>query len=94
MARALARTLIPATALALAACSGQDESDATYKAGVEDKSGGELIVTTPDPNAVPVKLPETPMTPVPNETATPKAGATTPTAIPSPTPTPTPQASR
>lgn len=84
MARALASTLIPCiAALALAGCGGQDSSD-TYKTDVEDQSGGELIVSTPDPNAVPVRLPETPMTPVPVDTATPMPA---PTASPSPVPT-------
>ena len=90
MAQAFARILLPcAAALSLAAC-GQDDSDATYEVGVEDQSGGELIVSTPDPNAIPVTLPETPMTNVPAETGAPPAAATTPVASPTPTATPTP----
>ena len=90
MAHAFARTLLScAAALSLAAC-GQDDSDATYEAGVEDQSGGELIVSTPDPNAVPVTLPDTPMTNVPAETAGPPATATTPVASPTPAASPTP----
>jgi hypothetical protein len=77
MARALAQTLIPCiAALALAGCGGQDDGSETYKTDVEDRSGGELIVATPDPNAVPVRLPETPMTPVPVDTATAASTAT------------------
>lgn len=91
MVRALARILIPGiAALALAGCGGQDDGSETYEAGVEDQSGGELIVSTPDPSAVPVTLPETPMTNVPAETNGPPATATTPVATPTPTATPTP----
>ena len=32
-----------------------------------DEGGGELIVTQPDPDAVPVDTPDTPMTNVPEE---------------------------
>ena len=91
MTPARAKLVLPgAAALALAACSSQDESDATYEAGVEDQSGGELVVSTPDPNAVPVTLPETPMTPAPDQTAGPTATVTTPVAIPSPAPAASP----
>ena len=90
---AFARTLLPGAALlALAACSGQDEADATYEAGVKDESGGELIVSTPDPNAVPVRLPETPMTPVPVDTASPAPALTSPVMTPTPAASPTPKA--
>lgn len=59
--------LLPlAAAFALSACGGEPE-DATYEAGVEDSSGADLIVTEEDPAAVPVDLPETPITPVPVE---------------------------
>ena len=45
--------------------SEQDERT-VYKVGVEDESGGELIVTDPDaPQVEDLELPETPMTPVP-----------------------------
>ena len=85
MTHAFAKTLLPAAAmLTLAACGGQDESQEPYEAGATDVSGGELIVSTPDPNAVPVRLPETPMTPVPVDTAT-----AVPVATGSPSPTPT-----
>ena len=88
MTRTFAKTLLPcAAALALAACS-QDDSDATYEAGVEDQSGGELIVSTPDPSAVPVTVPDTPMTNVPAETGSPPATAMTPVATPTASPTP------
>ena len=48
---------------ALVACGQPAET--TYETDVVDESGGELIVTQPDPNAVPVDLPETEMTNVP-----------------------------
>jgi hypothetical protein len=87
--RAFAKTLLPGAALlALAACGSQDDSEETYEAGATDASGGELIVSTPDPNAVPVTLPDTPMTPVPNPTATPSAPAAPP-ATPAPAASPT-----
>ena len=90
MAHAFARTLLScAAALSLAAC-GQDDSDATYETSVEDQSGGELIVSTPDPNAVPVRLPETPMTPVPARTDGPSPAMTSPVATPTPTASPAP----
>lgn len=61
------RILIPAiAALALAACGG-DTEDRSYDTDVVDEGGGELIVSEPDPDAVPVDLPETPMTNVPPE---------------------------
>lgn len=62
-------------ACALAACGGQDESERTFTTDTVDKSGGELIVTEQDPNAVQVNTPDTPMTNVP------------PGETPSPTPT-------
>ena len=63
----LARSLLPlGAALALAACGGEPE-EKTYEADAEDLSGGELIVTEKDPDAVPVDLPDTPMTNVPDE---------------------------
>lgn len=60
---------IPAAAvlaLAVAACSGEEEGR-TYEVGAEDRSGGELIAREPDSEEVKVELPETPMTPVPEE---------------------------
>lgn len=66
-------------ALTLAACGVAEEEAPTYEAGVTDVGGGELIVTEETPGAVAVDLPETPMTPVPVEGATP---AETPTAAP------------
>ena len=47
------------------------DTEPTYEAGVTDESGGELIVGEPDPDAVEVELPETPMTPVPVESPSP-----------------------
>lgn len=49
--------------LALSACAKEAE-EPTYEADATDESGGELIVTEEDPNAVPVDVPETEMTPV------------------------------
>ena len=60
------RILAPAlAALALAACGAAEEEEVVYEADVEDVSGGELIVSEEDPDAVPVDTPDTPMTPVP-----------------------------
>ncbi len=58
-----------ASALTLTACGEPEEK--SYEADVTDESGGKLIVSEPDPDAVPVDLPETKMTAVPaeNETA-------------------------
>ncbi|MXO88321.1 hypothetical protein GRI32_06175 [Altererythrobacter aestuarii] len=53
-------------ALSLAACQAEQP---TYEADAEDVSGGDLIVSPDDPANVPVNVPETPMTPVPDETA-------------------------
>ncbi|MBT8427224.1 MAG: hypothetical protein KJO02_04260 [Erythrobacter sp.] len=55
-------------ALALAACGQEQET--TYEADATDLGGGELIVTEEDPDAVPVDTPDTPMTNVPDDTAT------------------------
>jgi len=57
-----------AAAFALSACGGEPEEPA-YEAAVDDASGADLIVTEEDPAAVPVDVPETPMTPVPVESA-------------------------
>ena len=61
-----ARSLLPLAAaglaFSLAACGEREEP--TYEADAEDLSGGELIVSEATPG-VPVDLPETPMTPVP-----------------------------
>ena len=57
-----------AAMLGLAACSQADE-DKTYEADAVDQSGGELIVTDEDPDAVPVDTPDTAMTPAPTEEA-------------------------
>ena len=82
----LVRLLVALAApLALAACGDEpvDENE-TYEAGVEDVSGGELIVTDPATKGIEdLELPETPMTPVP-----PGAGGTaTPAANPTASPT-------
>jgi hypothetical protein len=86
----VAKFLLPVAAagLFLSAC-GQEQTERTYATDVEDKSGGELIVTEQDPNAIPVTTPDTPMTNVPPE-ATPSPSPT-PTSTVSPTPTPTPE---
>ena len=73
-------------ACALAGCGGNDENQRTFATDTEDKSGGELIVTEQDPNAIQVNTPDTPMTNVPpGQTPT-----TTPTVSPSPSPLPSP----
>lgn len=51
----------------LAACGGEAPTD--YETDVVDESGGELIVEDVDPDAVPVDLPETEMTSVPEDEA-------------------------
>lgn len=56
-------TLALVASLAVAACNQAQERK--YEAGAEDRSGGELIVSQEDPDAVPVELPETEMTSVP-----------------------------
>lgn len=79
-----AKALLPLSAafiLSLSACSQAEEENETYVAGVEDAGGGDLIVSEPDPNAVPVDVPETPMTPVPS-------GSESPSPAPSPAETP------
>ncbi|AOL24797.1 hypothetical protein Ga0102493_11667 [Erythrobacter litoralis] len=63
-----ALTLVPALALALAACAGEEE-ERNYEVDAEDLSGGELQVREPDPNEVPVDVPEVEMTNVPPEEA-------------------------
>jgi len=54
--------LMLAGAVCLGACQAEEE-EVEYTTDVEDLSGGELIVTEEDPDAVDVELPETPMTP-------------------------------
>lgn len=44
----------------LAACGAQEEK--TYEVDATDESGGELIVSDVDPEAVPVTTPDTEMT--------------------------------
>ncbi|NVE95128.1 hypothetical protein HUO12_09485 [Altererythrobacter sp. JGD-16] len=51
--------------LAVAACNQAEEK--SYEADAEDMSGGELIVSREDPNAVEVDLPDTEMTNVAND---------------------------
>lgn len=58
--------LVPLAALALAACQ---EEQVDLEPAAEDQSGGELIMEPVDPDAVPVDLPETPMTNVPADDA-------------------------
>ncbi len=66
--RLVAATLPLAAAFALAACGAEPEETA-YEVDATDEGGGELIVTQPDPDAVPVDTPDTPMTNVPEEGA-------------------------
>ena len=76
-----AKALLPLPAallFALAACGEAEEP--TYETDVVDESGGELIVNEPDPNAVPVTIPETEMTPVEEGTATTEPAETAPPA--------------
>lgn len=58
-------TLSLVATLAVAACSQAQERK--YEVDAKDKSGGELIVTEVDPDAVPVDLPEVEMTSVPDD---------------------------
>lgn len=55
---------LPAAALALSLAACGEREEPTYEADAEDLSGGELIVSEATPG-IPVDLPETPMTPVP-----------------------------
>jgi hypothetical protein len=55
-----------AFALTLAACG---ENERTYEPDATDVGEGELIVATPSPGAPDPELPETAMTPVPDDTA-------------------------
>jgi hypothetical protein len=70
------KLIAPLALLSLAACGGE-EAEPTYEAGVEDRSG-ELIVSDPAAPAVPVDLPETPMTNVPADEADAATDAATP----------------
>jgi hypothetical protein len=67
----------PALALVCASLAACGEQEKTYETRTEDLSGGEFIVTEADREGVEVELPQTPMTPVPPEGATPTAGAET-----------------
>ncbi len=71
----ITRVILPmGAALALSACGGAaDEETTTYETDTVDQSGGELEVVQPDPDAVPVELPETEMTNVPAGEGTPAA---------------------
>lgn len=53
----------------------QEEVEPTYEAGVTDASGGELIVSDPDAEGVPVDVPDTEMTPVPADSPSPAPAA-------------------
>lgn len=70
MSRTARLAVALAPALLLAACQAEEEEVVTPEPAVEDQSGGELIAV-PEDSANPegVTLPETPMTPVPAETA-------------------------
>ena len=61
------RALLFASVLALAACAPEQPKD--YKTDTVDKSGGDLIVEDATSEGVEVKLPETEMTNVPEESA-------------------------
>lgn len=66
-ARTAAKVLAPlAVLLALGACKAKEEN---YVPDVKDESGGQLIATDQQPDAVPVDVPTTEMTPVPPATA-------------------------
>lgn len=56
------------SATLLAACGAPEEK--TYEADATDESGGELIVSDVDPEAVPVDTPDTEMVNVPEEDGT------------------------
>ena len=60
-------TLPAVLLLGLAACSEPEER--TYEVDATDESGGELIASTPDPDAVPVDTPDVEMTNVPQDGA-------------------------
>lgn len=70
--RAAGALFCATAALTLAAC-GQAEEEATYEVDAEDLSGGELQVADPDPDAVPVEVPETEMTNAPPQEGEPTA---------------------
>ena len=55
-------------ALALAGCQAE-ETETSLEVDATDMSGGELIATPADEEAVAVDLPETPMTPEPEAAA-------------------------
>lgn len=61
-------SLAATVALGLAACGQEQAKD--YETDVVDQSGGDLIVEDANPEGVEVKLPETPMTNVPEAPAT------------------------
>lgn len=66
MTRYLAIPIAAILSLGIAACSGEQErEEKTYEVRTKDLGGGELIAREVDPNEVPVDLPDTPMTPVP-----------------------------
>ena len=71
-ARAAGALFYATAALALPAC-GETEEETTYEADAVDLSGGELQVADPDPDAVPVDLPETEMTNAPPQDGEPTA---------------------
>ncbi|QFT76647.1 hypothetical protein [Erythrobacter sp. THAF29] len=68
MSKYLTIPLAAILSLGIIGCSGEQEREAkTYEVGAEDLGGGELIAREVDPDEVPVDLPDTPMTPVPEE---------------------------
>jgi hypothetical protein len=62
--KTIAFAVLPiAATMAIAGCGQSAET--SYETDVVDESGGELIVSDVDPDAVPVDLPETEMVNVP-----------------------------
>jgi len=77
----LAALAIGAWQLGLFNSDTDEEEQAVYEAGVTDVSGGELIVTDADaPGIEDLKLPKTPMTPVPPTAEASPAGRAQPEA--------------
>jgi predicted small lipoprotein YifL len=58
--------LAAAVIFGLAACGQKPKEE--YKTDVKDESGGQLIVEDATPGAVDVKIPDTPMTNIPEDT--------------------------
>lgn len=63
----VALVAVIAVAWWLMARNDEEPVETTYEAGATDLSGGDLIVREADEPGVPVDLPETPMTNVPDD---------------------------